>query len=91
MLKRRIFYLNKMFIKKNSSFVKVKNYFSNKNDLHNENSFNGEDSFPTILHQLFRLNIKDKKLPCFQVFSSQIEILDLPTDFYLAIIVYILL
>jgi hypothetical protein len=35
----------------------------------------------------FEKNIKNKKLPCFEVYSSQIEILNQPFDFYLAIIV----
>ena len=40
-----------------------------------------------ILKILFNNNIKHKKVPCFEVFSSQIEILNRPFDYYLAIIV----
>ncbi len=59
------------------------------NDNYNDNNretLNYED-FP-IIKYLFSKNIKTKKLPCFEVYSSQIEILNQPMDFYLAIIVF---
>ncbi len=43
--------------------------------------------YPEILKLLFEKNIKNKKLPSFEVYSSQIEILNQPMDFYLAILV----
>jgi hypothetical protein len=55
---------------------------------HNETSSKFKD-YPEIIKLLFEQNIKNKKLPCFEVYSSQIEILNQPFDFYLAIIVKI--
>ncbi len=46
-----------------------------------------DTSYPDILKKLFESNIKKKKIPCFEVYSSQIEILNQPIDFYLAILV----
>ena len=43
--------------------------------------------YPDMVKYFFDLNIKTKKLPCFEVYSSQIEIFNQPMDFYLAIIV----
>jgi hypothetical protein len=40
-----------------------------------------------ILNYFFSKNIKQKKVPCFELYSSQIEILNQPMDFYLAMIV----
>ena len=60
------------------------------NDLNDEEKYtSGENSiiYPEIIKTLFENNIKSKKLPCFEVYSSQIEILNLPMDFYLAILV----
>jgi hypothetical protein len=45
--------------------------------------------YPEPVKFLFDLNVKKKKLPCFEVYSSQIEILNQPMDYYLAIIVKI--
>jgi hypothetical protein len=45
--------------------------------------------YPDPVKFLFELNVKKKKLPCFEVFSSQIEILNQPMDYYLAVIVKI--
>jgi hypothetical protein len=43
--------------------------------------------YSNSLKYLFNTNIIGKKLPCFEVYSSQIEILNQPMDFYLAILV----
>ena len=40
-----------------------------------------------LLTSLYNKGVKQKKIPCFEVFSSQIEILTQPIDYYLAIIV----
>ena len=42
-----------------------------------------------LLSNLFNKGVKQKKIPCFEVYSSQIEILSQPIDYYLAIIVRI--
>lgn len=55
-----------------------------KNDIENENIVREEDS---ILNYLFEYNIKNNKTPAFKFYPSQIEILNQPSDFYLAIIV----
>ncbi len=72
---------------------------NNKNDSsksHENQSYSEESSdigddikikYPEIIKCFFENNIKTKKLPCFEVYSSQIEILNQPFDFYLAIIV----
>lgn len=63
---------------------------------HTKNTNSDENNFPKdninyeehpILKYFFSKNIKTKKLPCFEVYSSQIEILNQPMDFYLALIV----
>jgi hypothetical protein len=53
------------------------------------NMSNDKTEYPDIIKYFFDFNIKHKKLPCFEVYSSQIEILNQPMDFYLAIIVSI--
>ncbi len=51
-------------------------------------NFNSTDNVYTDTMKLFfENNIKNKKLPCFEVYSSQIEILQQPMDYYLALIV----
>jgi hypothetical protein len=57
----------------------------NKNNINEEN----KQEYPNIVKMLFENNVKLKKLPCFEVYASQIEILHQPMDFYLAIIVRI--
>jgi hypothetical protein len=83
---------NHMFTKfANNSFIKrhliLKN-FSNTEDT-NKMKQEKEIEYPKILKTLFEKNVKLKKIPCFEVYSSQIEILHQPMDFYLAIIVNI--
>ena len=41
------------------------------------------------LSYLFNKNIKDYKTPAFKFYSSQIEILSTPSEFYLSLIVSI--
>jgi len=60
--------------------------FSNTEDSNKMNQ-DKEFEYPEILKTLFEKNVKLKKIPCFEVYSSQIEILHQPMDFYLAIIV----
>lgn len=47
------------------------------------------NSYSDTLKFMFESNILNKKLPCFEIYSSQVEILTQPMDFYLAIIVNI--
>lgn len=74
-----------------------KSFSENFNSKHEDfNSYkkteedNGQNNYdyPEVLKMLFENNILKKKLPCFEVYSSQIEILNSPFDYYLAIIVY---
>jgi len=44
----------------------------------------------SLLNNIFNKGVKHKKIPMFEVFSSQIEILNQPIDYYLAIIVLLL-
>ncbi len=44
----------------------------------------------SLLNNIFSKGVKQKKIPMFEVFSSQIEILNQPIDYYLAIIVLLL-
>lgn len=62
---------------------------STKNTNQTNNSQNNHINYEQhpILKYFFSKNIKTKKLPCFEVYSSQIEILNQPMDFYLALIV----
>jgi len=43
-----------------------------------------------LLNNIFNRGVKQKKIPMFEVYSSQIEILSQPIDYYLAIIVRII-
>lgn len=71
-----------------------KNHGNNKDEKEefHERKYNDDepnlkyDEHP-ILNYFFSKSIKTKKLPCFELYSSQIEILNQPMDFYLAIIV----
>ena len=69
----------------------IKRFSENKNNSSNNYSENESDQnkiiYPEVIKTLFENNIKIKKLPCFEVYSSQIEILHLPMDFYLATLV----
>jgi len=74
----------------NNNYI-VKRFSEKNNNSPNENSENESNQnktiYPDIIKTLFENNIKIKKLPCFEVYSSQIEILHLPMDFYLATLV----
>lgn len=63
-------------------------FFSTNDNNNNTYSEGNTAQYPDVLKYFFENNIKTKKLPCFEVYSSQIEILNQPMDFYLAIIVY---
>jgi hypothetical protein len=65
-------------------FFKYGNF---QNKLKSSNFCTNENNFSDTIKKLFDLNIKTKKIPCFEVYSSQIEILNQPMDYYLAIIV----
>lgn len=66
------------------NFEKLKDpVFNNKNRCTQGRS----EEYSELLRYLFDKNVKGKKLPCFEVYSSQIEILSQPMDFYVAIIV----
>ena len=58
--------------------------------MNNKNTSLNEElnEYPELLKDIFEFNIKTKKIPCFEVYSSQVEILNQPFDFYLAIIVF---
>ncbi len=70
-----------------------KNYTQNENDTKSESNSKSDQkkdfNYPEIIKLLFENNILKKKLPCFEVYSSQIEILNTPFDYYLAIVVNI--
>jgi hypothetical protein len=88
-------YLSKKILNLKISTFCEKN--ENKSSNIHENPSNSSNSsgisddininYPEIIKGFFENNIKNKKLPCFEVYSSQIEILNQPFDFYLAIIV----
>jgi hypothetical protein len=72
------------------SFQHFCNSDSSNDSKEKENKYYQKDSrieYPDIIRLLFEKNVKLKKLPCFEVYSSQIEILNQPMDFYLALIV----
>ena len=75
---KQLFYNN--LIPKTANFCD-KNKIFEKKDVVN-NSF--EDP---LLKYLFEKNVKEKKIPAFKFYSSQIEIITQPSDFYLSIIV----
>jgi hypothetical protein len=82
--------MGKKFLKVNlNTFCeKNDNYTNSNNQSQSEEINNGDNTkYPEIIKCFFEKNIKNKKLPCFEVYSSQIEILNQPFDFYLAIIV----
>jgi len=76
---------------------KINDDINNNTNNNTENNINSQSEPNTtnnkydseIINLLFENNIQHKKVPCFEVFSSQIEILQRPFDFYLAIIVII--
>lgn len=75
---RKILYSNTRNIFKNT-----RKFFAS-----NETKYNEETKdYPELIKSFFEFNIKTKKIPCFEVYSSQVEILNQPFDFYLAIIV----
>jgi len=85
------------FSRANTSFSNtiLKKLFCSKSNT-NKNERNSTDSehiqresktYSEVVKFLFENNIVKKKVPCFEVYSSQIEILQRPFDFYLAIIV----
>lgn len=70
-----------------------KRFCTSNNSSQNEENLNRQEEkkneYPEIVKMLFENNVKLKKVPCFEVYASQIEILHQPMDFYLAIIVRI--
>jgi len=79
----------------NLNFIRRSNFTSKAKIFNTRNKFyfctSDDKKYPNIIKKMFQLNILQKKLPCFEVYSSQIEILNAPFDFYLAIIVAYLL
>lgn len=69
----------------NNNLNNEKTNFENNSTLKDEKLI----EYPEIVDYLFNKSVKGKKNPCFEVYSSQIEILSQPMDFYLAIIVQI--
>lgn len=72
--------LTRVFSIKNENKTIASKYFSSHENSQSHN-------YPDVLKYFFNKSVKDKKLPCFEVYSSQIEILHQPMDFYLAILV----
>ena len=70
-----------------------KKFCSSNNSSQSKENLNRKEEkkheYPEIVKMLFENNVKLKKLPCFEVYASQIEILHQPMDFYLAVIVRI--
>ena len=70
-----------------------KKFCTSNNSSQNKENLNRQEEnkheYPEIVKMLFENNVKLKKVPCFEVYASQIEILHQPMDFYLAIIVRI--
>lgn len=85
-------YFNKIKMRSLKYFSNSRSNDSNESQQDGENTKQEKEKknkteYPEIIKMLFEKNVKLKKLPCFEVYSSQIEILHQPMDFYLAIIV----
>ena len=75
---------NEQLLNKGKLFGNVCINFCTKSTNVNINKNN--EKYDDFVKFFFDLNIKTKKLPCFEVYSSQIEILSEPIDYYLAIL-----
>ena len=73
-------------IKRNNFYTNViKTFSTTDEEIKNEKKTyeNIENEiYPDLIKHFFENNIKAKKLPCFEVYSSQVEILNQPFDFY---------
>lgn len=52
-----------------------------------QENFNKQKTNNILLDTLFDYNVKHNKIPAFKFHSSQLEIINQPSDFYLSIIV----
>jgi hypothetical protein len=78
-------------IKRNNFYTNaIRKFSTTEEEIKSDKSTNDNieiENYPDLIKHFFENNIKSKKLPCFEVYSSQVEILNQPFDFYLAIIV----
>jgi hypothetical protein len=86
-MKTRNIYKNILNSNKRSIFKNSRKFFVLNTNANNTNINDEIKEYPKLIKNLFEFNIKTKKIPCFEIYSSQVEILNQPFDFYLAIIV----